>query len=230
MGKFLCALFNRWAKPETIQSKPITIETPRLLLREHQASDVDAIYNISKQDGFVYFCFDGTRKAAEDFIKEAKRTTKVDPKTGFRPNHMLAITLKDTGEVIGHTCMEAVNYLKGADFEVNFFVDPKYQNKGYGLEAILNLTDYGFKEFGLDTLTVTVHPNNGPSRHLIVKEGYQKVDDITMKTINGPEPRELFVLQKETFYEMRKQDKRPILLSQVPLFQKPDNNKPEPKI
>jgi RimJ/RimL family protein N-acetyltransferase len=212
----LCSIFSAWAKGKKAKApKAMTIETPRLILREHRKEDIDAIYQISKTKDFKYFCFDGTRQKAVDFIDEALRTQKIDPKTGLRPNHMLAIVTKDTGEVIGHTCMEAVDYLKGADFEVNFFVDPKYQNKGYGLEAILNLTDYGFQKYNLPTLTVTVHPNNGPSRHLIVKEGYQKVDDIIMDTVDGPEPRELFVLQRDTFYNQRKLDKRPILLSQV---------------
>lgn len=200
---------------KTNTDRLLNIETPRLILREHEASDLDTIYKISQTDGFDYFCFDGTKEKAEDFIKEAKRTQKLDPKTGKRPNHMLAIVIKDTGELIGHTCMEAVNYVNGADYEVNFFVDPKYQNKGYGLEAILNLTDYAFQEYKLPIITVTVHPDNGPSRHLIVKEGYKKVDDITMETANGPEPRELFILERDTFYERRQQDKRPILLSQI---------------
>lgn len=205
------------------QSHLITLETPRLMLREHQPSDVDRIHEITRAPDFVYFCFDGSRQKAEDFIKEAVRTQTPDPKTGMRENHMLAILLKDTGELIGHTCMERVHYINGADYEVNFFVDQRYQNKGYGLEAILNLTDYGFQKFNLPMISVTVHPNNGPSRHLIVKEGYQKVADITMNTVNGPEPRELFVLQQQQFYAMRQLDKRPILMSQVGKIPAPAN-------
>lgn len=207
----------------------ITLETPRLILREHKLEDVDRIYEISKSKGFDYYCFDGTRKKAEEFIAEAIRTQKPDPSTGRRPNHMLAITIKDTGELIGHTCLESVNYIKGADYEVNFFVDPKYQNKGYGLEAIANMSDYGYKTYNLPTMTVTVHPNNGPSRYLIVKDGYKKVDDLTMKTATGTEPRELFVQKRATFYEKRSKDKYPLLMSLVGNIPAPEQKPEDPK-
>ncbi len=230
-------LYNKFFKSadpkEALNAHLITMETPRLILREHKPEDITRIHEISQCEGFDYYCLDGTREKAEEFIKEAKRTQKPDPKEGRRQNHMLAITMKDTGEVIGHTCLERVHYVDGADYEVNFFVDPACQNKGYGLEAILNLTHYAFETYDLKTITVTTRPDNKPSQHLIEKEGYTKIASITMDTVNGPEPRELFILQKATFYEKRAQDKRPILLSQVgniPEDNKgPDNKGQEPK-
>ena len=216
------------AKKDTSTNGGIVIETPRLILREHTLEDADRIEEITNSEGFFYYCFDGTREKVDEFIREAIRTQTPDPVTGRRPNHMLAIILKETGEVIGHTCMEAVNYVKGADYEVNFFVDPQFQNKGYGIEAILNLTDWGYKEYGLPSMTVTVDPNNGPSRHLIIKEGYEKVDDITMKTVNGTEPRELYIQTREKFYEQRAKDKRPILMS-PPVAPAPAPTTPAPK-
>ena len=201
--------------PASGAHQPITIETPRLILREHTLADVDRVHEITSAPGFFYFCFDGSRTKAEEFIQEALRTQTPDPATGRRENHMLAILLKDTGEMVGHTCMERVHYVNGADYEVNFFVDPKYQNKGYGIEGILNLTDWGYKTYNLPSMTVTVDPANGPSRHLIVKEGYRKVGDITMNTTRGVEPRELFIMTQAEFYEARKRDTRPILLSQI---------------
>jgi ribosomal-protein-alanine N-acetyltransferase len=194
---------------------PILIETPRLILREHAPADVDRIHEITSSPGFFYFCFDGSRTKAEEFVNEAIRTQTPDPVEGRRINHMLAIILKNTGEFVGHTCMERVHYVNGADYEVNFFVDPKYQNKGYGIEAILNLTDYGYQAYNLPSMTVTVDPRNGPSRHLIIKEGYNKVGDITMNTTRGVEPRELYIMTQAEFYQSRARDTRPILLSQV---------------
>lgn len=191
----------------------ITMETPRLLLREHVMADAGRIRDISKTPGFIYYCLDGTMKKARDFIHEATRTQKPDPATGRRENHMLAIVLKDTGEVIGHTCLETVPYVEEAPYEVNFFIDPQYQSKGYGLEAILNLMHYGFQHYGLKAMMATTHPDNGPSRHLIVKEGYIQINTIEMDTVNGKEPRHLFILARETFYDRRSKDKRPILLN-----------------
>ena len=191
----------------------ITMETPRLMLREHVMADAVRMNEIAQTPGFVYYCLDGTMQKAEDFIREAIRTQTPDPATGRRENHMLAIVMKDTGEVIGHTCLEKVPYVEEAPYEVNFFIDPKYQSKGYGLEAILNLMHYGFQQYGLKAMMATTHPNNGPSRHLIVKEGYIQIANIDMDTVNGKEPRHLFILARETFYDKRSKDTRPILLN-----------------
>lgn len=198
----------------------ITMETPRLILREHEMGDVTRMHEIAQTPGFVYYCLDGTKQKAEDFIKEAIRTQTPDPATGRRENHMLAIVLKDTGEVIGHCCLEKVPYVEEAPYEVNFFVDPIYQNKGYGIEAILNIMHYGFQKYDLKALMATTHPNNGPSRHMIVREGYIHIANIDMDTVNGKEPRHLFIMARETFYDRRTKDKRPILL------QKPDASAP----
>lgn len=214
-GKFLIMSillqqFSKSAKPDS--ANLITMETPRLILREHTTADVQRMHEIAQTPGFVYYCLDGTQQKAEDFIQEAIRTQTPDATTGRRENHMLAIVMKDTGEVIGHTCLETVPYVEEAPYEVNFFVDPIYQSKGYGLEAILNIMHYGFQKYDLKALMATTHPNNGPSRHLIIKEGYIQIANIDMDTVNGKEPRHLFILARETFYDKRSNDKRPILL------------------
>lgn len=188
----------------------VHIETPRLILREHTPADIDRIHEISQQ--ITYYCFDGSREKAEDFLQEAERTKTPNPQTGLRDNHMLAIVEKSTGALVGHICLERVNYFKGLDYEVNFFMDPACQNKGYGREAAVNIMNYGFTTLGLYAYSVTIHPNNGPSHHVADTEGYQKISDIRMDTIHGEEPRDLLILTRDVFFEKRKHDKRPYIL------------------
>ncbi len=208
--------FDNADPDKALEAYHVQIETPRLILREHTAADADGIHAMTNKPGFFYYCFDGTREKVDAFLAEADRTKKPNPETGLRDNHMLAITLKDTGEMIGHVCLQRVEYVDGLNFEVNFFVDPAYQSKGYGQEAIINMMHYGFQELGLYAYTVTIHPNNGPSQKVAKISGYQKIADISIDTVRGREPRDLFILTKQMFYEMRKNDKRPLLLDWPP--------------
>ena len=86
---------------------------------------------------------------------------KINPKTGMRDNHMLAMIDKKTGDFLGHVCLERMHYIPGNNYEINFFVDPVHQNKGYGREAVINMMHYGFDTLGLYAYTVTIDPKNG---------------------------------------------------------------------
>ncbi len=207
----LSKIFCSCAQPD--HNNLILIETPRLLLREIIAEDIKAVQAITSMPGFVYYCFDGTPEKAQAFIDEALRTRKPNPQTNLRDNHMLAVISKETGEFVGHVCLERVHYVKGMNYEVNFFTDPRHQSKGYGREAIVNMMHYGFQKLNLQGYTVTIHPENTKSLNVGYTEGYKKIDEIKMKTVRGEEPRLLLMLSRNDFYEKRKQDKRPMLLA-----------------
>lgn len=194
----------------------VTIETPRLMLREFTAGDVDRIHDISRTPGFVYYCFDGTREKAEAFLRRAVDTQKPDIKTGKRSDVMLAICAKDTGDLVGHVSIESIFYNGMRHHEINFFVDPACQNKGYGREAAISMMRYGFEDMGIPHYTVTTHPDNHASKHVILTEGYKEIGKIDLQTARGLEPRIMFELTKEDFYKMREKDKRPMLLPRGP--------------
>jgi RimJ/RimL family protein N-acetyltransferase len=198
------------------RGKPIRMETPRLIMREHTPADAEKLHAMTSKPGFKYYCFDGSREKVDAFLKESVRTQKPDPQSGMRDNHMLALEDKTTGVLVGHVCLERVHYHKGLNYEINFFVDPAHQNKGYGREAAVNMMHYGFNDLGLYAYTVTIHPQNGPSRHVAMTEGYQKIADISIDTVHGEEPRDLYVLTKDVFYALRQKDKRPMILNYTP--------------
>ena len=55
---------------------PVTIETPRLILREIDPADAPAILAITQKPGFHYYCFDGTQNTVDAFIQSAIDTRK----------------------------------------------------------------------------------------------------------------------------------------------------------
>jgi len=207
-------LFNKKASPPQPKQYPVTLETPRLVLRELEPTDAKRLLEITSTPGFKYYCLDGTKEKVDDFLKESVRTRAMAA-DGNREEVMLAITLKDTGELIGHVSLQRTSYLPGYPFDANFFVDPAYQSKGYGREAIINMKKYGYDEMGLAGYNITVHPDNKNSLAVFQSEGYKVVGTIKMKTAFGEEPRVLLVQSKDEFYAQRKLDKRPLLLDKT---------------
>ena len=212
LNKKIKAEFDSNAGPAPVLGAyPVTIETPRLILREIEPTDAPAILAITQKPGFHYYCFDGTQNTVDAFIQSAVDTRKKAP-DGLREEIMLAITLKDTGELIGHVALQRVSHVAGYPFDANFFIDPDMQNKGYGREALINMKHYGYEELGQKGYTITVHPDNHASQHVFLSEGYKHVKDTQINTVNGLEPRMLLFQNKDQFYKQRQLDKRPLLL------------------
>lgn len=226
--------FDNSASPAPVPGAyPVTIETPRLILREIEKSDAAAILTITQKPGFHYYCFDGTQGTVDAFIQSAIDTRKTAA-DGKREEILLAVTLKDTGELIGHVALQRVKHIAGYDFDANFFIDPDKQNKGYGREALVNMKDYGYQQLGQKGYTITVHPDNHASQHVFLSEGYKLAGETHINTVNGTEPRLLLIQTKDEFYKQRTLDKRPLLLPKaanentpVPA-QKNDKKAPKP--
>ena len=214
--KPISRFFNRLVGKNNECTQAITIETPRLVLREHRPEDLDRLVEMTSKPGFFYYCFDGTKEKVQAFLKKCIDSRLADPHSKKREDIMLAIELKETGELVGHVSIEKMFYLNQKAYEINFFVDPACQNKGYGREAAVNLMRYGLEDLKLPGYTVTAHPENAASKHVIYTEGYVKIGDTSMETTNGIEPREVFLLTGEAFYKVREKDKKPMLLPRAP--------------
>ncbi len=193
------------------------IETPRLILREHRLDDVQRIYEISCQPGFVYYRLDGTREAAEMLVRDAIKKQEGDMETGRRDHFLVAVVLKDTsasGTVIGQALIQRADHLPEVKYEPGYFIDPIHQGKGYGPEALCNMIDFAFNELQQDRLTSTQHPDNHKAISLAERYyGYRTIGEIEIDTVHGPEPRLLSVTTSADFYRLRNDDHDQMFLS-----------------
>lgn len=214
MRKIISKLFNWCAQRKTHSFTPVQIEAPRLNLREMRIDDTDDIYNITQQDGFEFHYFDGGRSSVEKFIEKCIHEQKVDPKTGHRDNVMLAVEEKISGKLIGFASVETVHYEDGTiTREPNFFMDPAVHNKGYGREAVINVMKYVFDHYGVNSLNATIEEKNKPSLSVAMSEGYIYTgNDASFDTNHGRRTYMVLSLSRETFYEKRANDKRPLIL------------------
>jgi RimJ/RimL family protein N-acetyltransferase len=197
----------------THHSNPVHIETPRLILRETLASDIDAFRDITTRPGFYYYCFDGSEEKLQSFMDVCKDTQTPNPKTGLRDMFMLAVTLKDTGEVIGHSSLLRITEytlpVAGIDYEAAYFIDSNHGGKAYGQEALLNTMHYGFSELGLPALGSMQELSNAQAIAIASKVlGFKKVGECIGQTVKGPQPHQVCIVTPDDFYALRQQDKR----------------------
>jgi ribosomal-protein-alanine N-acetyltransferase len=148
------------------------LETPRLLLREWQKSDLEELidglnhlevskwmafvpYPYTKDDGerFIHFCTHLIHKSKEHFE--------------------FAITLKAVGTVIGGTSLTGITYDQGLANGGGIWLHPLYQGQGYGQEAWNRKIAFAFTELNLRRLESGFYPGNIPSCKMQERSGFQ---------------------------------------------------------
>jgi RimJ/RimL family protein N-acetyltransferase len=61
--------------------------------------------------------------------------------------------------------------------EIGYAIDPQYRRQGYARAALRALVDRAAQEPGVATVRATVSPDNGPSRDLVLSEGFVPVGE-----------------------------------------------------
>ncbi len=80
---------------------------------------------------------------------------------------------KQTGDFIGN--IELMDRTE-AEKELGIAITAKKQNRGYGTEAILALTAYGFDGLGLKRIYLKANPENTRALHVYEKCGFREYD------------------------------------------------------
>lgn len=113
------------------------IRTPRLIIREYQATDWCDLYEILSDPAVMKYC---EPVYTTDQTKEAL-AYYMDKRIAF------AVTLADCSKVIGHALFAQLPPPdeKGI-YEIGWIYNKNYWGAGYATEAARALIDYGFKE------------------------------------------------------------------------------------
>lgn len=145
------------------------LETPRLILRPFQDSDLESfvLYRCDPQVA-MYQSWDVpySQTQALEFIKAMKQTTPGVPGEWYQ----WAIELKLTGEMIGD-CGFCVSLLDQKQAEIGFTLAPIHQHKGFATEAIAHLLNYLFTELNLHRISANCDPDNIASVRLLKRIG-----------------------------------------------------------
>ena len=159
------------------------LETERLLLRQFALDDAEYIIRQLNEPSFIQNIGDrGVRSLAdaENYLKNGPLTSY--SKNGFG---LMAVTLKETGEIIGMCGLIKRDGLD--DVDIGFAFLPEFWLKGYAIESAGAVMENG-KEIGLGRVVAIVDPRNEPSIRVLEKLGmkFEKMvrlsqDDIDLK-------------------------------------------------
>ena len=150
-----------------MRTKPhAVIETERLTLRRLVPEDFEAIRRIHS-DPEVMAVYGGafTEQGTRDFIQ---RNLDRYAKDGVS---FYAITLKDTGELIGCGGIIMQETDQGIEPEIGYQVRRDQQGRGYATEAARGCMKYAFEVLGADHIISLIRPDNMPSRRVAKKNG-----------------------------------------------------------
>ena len=86
--------------------------------------------------------------------------------------YVLAVELKQTGELIGDTGVNEVDG-KTDEVEIGYGICQKYSGKGYATELLKAMTEFVVSAFGMNVLYGRVMHGNNASVRVLEKNGYK---------------------------------------------------------
>ena len=180
------------------------LETPRLVIRPFEMSDLEAAHQLLDQDlewSGTGFTLEQRRERLAFYVALA-RWDDTGRLFGYR-----AVTLKATGELIGicgfipgvwdgrdralvSTCDDPG---AGLELEVGYALGSAYRGHGYATEALRALIDHAFGELGVRRLVAGTGRDNPGSVRLLERVGMR-----TFANPHGGWPEVIAVLENRT--------------------------------
>jgi RimJ/RimL family protein N-acetyltransferase len=146
--------------------KNAVMETERLVLRRLVPEDFVAVRRI-QSDPEVMAVYGGAfpEQSTRDYIQRNIDRYAKDG-VGF-----YAITLRDSGELIGCGGIVMQETDQGIEPEIGYQIRRDRQGRGYATEMARACMRYAFEVLGTDHIISLIRPDNAPSRRVAEKNG-----------------------------------------------------------
>ncbi|MEO8383788.1 MAG: GNAT family N-acetyltransferase [Betaproteobacteria bacterium] len=147
----------------------VLLETERLTLRRVKLSDLDAMARINGDPDVMRYIGDGstwTRALSEARIRRILKVYELFPGLGLWIGEE-----KKSHRFVG---AYALIYIpKTVEVEVGYRLCKSAWGRGLATEGARALVRYGMVELGLNRVVGLTHPENAPSKHVLMKAGLQ---------------------------------------------------------
>lgn len=153
----------------------MNIFTDRLILRKFVEQDKQKYIDIMKNKNITMYLGDRKPKSEKDI-----ENILIKFKNHWEEKHygVWAITIKDTGELIGQC---GYLYVEQEDSpELLYMIDEKYWGKGYGYEAAKAVLSYGKENYRWEKILAMAYAENIPSNKIIQKLKFENIGTINM--------------------------------------------------
>ena len=149
------------------------LETERLILRQIDSKDFDALYQMNSDPEVMKYIGDGSIRNHEQMVNELDMLMSYyvkNPGLGI-----WAMVLKDTKRFVGASGL--VYYDGTSEIEMGYRLLKENWNQGYATEVSFGLLKYGFKRLALKKIVSSAHIDNLASRRVMEKIGMRYIDD-----------------------------------------------------
>jgi len=149
-------------------------ETEHLKIRKFKKEDAGHLYEIHLEDEVRKWI------PNESYVDLAESQRAIEFYINCVSNahlpYVLAVELKETGELIGDT---GVNQVEGKpeEVEIGYVICRKHSGKGYATELVKGMTEFVVSTFGTNVLHGRVMHRNHASARVLEKNGYVLIDE-----------------------------------------------------
>lgn len=170
----------------------LTLETPRLLLRNWRETDVAAYMMLAHDVGYNCFAPPGrflvhTPEEAKEKVRERMKLFE-ERKLGKFP-----ILRKETGEFVGTCGVEPFELEGREEIELGYRLCLRHWGHGYATEAAAAIAKYGFDALRRDRIMAFAVPQNRASLKILEKLRFQYLSEFMHAGI----PHRLYELSRD---------------------------------
>ena len=170
----------------------IITETRRLLLRQFEISDVEAMCHVLCDSEVMLFSM-GVLKPM-DVVGWIKRRLEEYASQGFG---IWCVVVKETSSVIGYCGLTKISDFDGQpEIELGFRLARRFWFNGYATESATSVRDYAFRTLMIPRLIALVDPGNTASIRVVEKLGMTFERDIMLPEYDYPD--RLYVIHSPT--------------------------------
>lgn len=149
----------------------ITLQTPRLIIREFKKDDWQAAHEYGSDPEVVQYVPFGpnTEKDTKDFVKKVLDDQKKQP----RLSYTLVLVTRSDNRLIG-SCELRITSPAEKSGEIGYVLHRNYWGQGYMTEAAREMIAFGFQQLNLHRIYATCYPVNTGSYRVMEKIGMQR--------------------------------------------------------
>lgn len=153
----------------------LVFETERLRVREYLNADLAAIHDYAQHAEVVQYQNWGPNQWAdtEEFLQKVMSWPSQNP----RMSYGFCIASKETNQAMGG-CGIYLNKEEPTEAKIGYIMNPKFWNRGYTTEVVLELGKYAQEELKLQRVLATCDVRNMASRRVLEKSGFMLIDTL----------------------------------------------------
>lgn len=151
----------------------IQLETPRLILRDHQPEDLESHHALLSDPKVMYYLQDMQSHSLEDSQKDLERSIQQGRESlDKRVLYFLRIEEKESGKLVGETGYTVTRFTPvGKLVHMGYFSFPEFWGRGMMTEAVRELFRFAFLENHVYRITTGCLEENPGSRRVMEKNG-----------------------------------------------------------